>query len=335
MVDPEGAAPIGAALSNCVKGGKETFPPLDPPIFGAASPHSVEVGSRQVESLTHEGADFVPPRGSPTNPAISEPSSSTTGTPTEVVTRTVRMLVAYDGAPFHGFAENVGVATVAGTLRRSVERIVRHDVELTGAGRTDAGVHAWGQVVSVDIDNTTDLTRLRKGLNGLCGPSIVVREIEWAEPGFSARFSAQWRRYRYTVLNRPVPDPFLARTSWHVEQPLNLDTMQLACDPIIGEHDFSAFCRKPKVGEGYEAPSLVRRVTAAGWTDLGDGVVRFEIVANAFCHNQVRALVGTLVDTGLGRRTAGEMLSVLRSKDRSRTAQVAPPQGLVLWEVGY
>jgi tRNA pseudouridine38-40 synthase len=249
--------------------------------------------------------------------------------------RNVRLLVAYDGEPFHGFAENVGVETVAGTLRRSLERIVRHEVELTGAGRTDAGVHAWGQVVSVHLDESVDLARLRKGLNALCAPSIVVREIDWAEPDFSARFSARWRRYRYTVLNRPVPDPFLAKTTWHIENTLNLDSMQLACDPLIGEHDFSAFCKRPKVPEGMPEVSLVRRVTEAGWTDLGEGVLRFEISANAFCHNQVRAIVGTLVDTGLGRRTAGDMRSVLRSKDRSRIGSVAPPQGLVLWEVGY
>jgi tRNA pseudouridine38-40 synthase len=249
--------------------------------------------------------------------------------------RRVRLLVAYDGAAFHGFAENPGVVTVAGSLRESIARVVRHEVALTGAGRTDAGVHAWGQVVSCDVDESTDLTRLRKAVNALCGPSVVVREIEWAEPDFSARFSAQWRRYRYTVLNRPVPDPFLARTSWFVENPLALDVMQLACDPLIGEHDFSAFCKRPKVADGDEPVSLVRRIHEAGWTDLGDGVLRFEIRANAFCHNQVRSIVGTLVDTGLGRRTAGQMMGTLRSKDRATAGRVAPPHGLCLWEVGY
>jgi tRNA pseudouridine38-40 synthase len=250
--------------------------------------------------------------------------------------RRARLLVAYDGAAFHGYAENPGVVTVAGSLKRSIERVIRHEVVLTGAGRTDAGVHAWGQVVSCDLDAEADLMRLRKGINALCGPSVVVRSIEWTDdPDFSARFSAQWRRYRYTVVNRPVPDPFLAATAWYVESPLAVDAMQLACDPLIGEHDFSAFCKRPKVAEGEEPVSLVRRIIEAGWTDLGDGVLRFEIRANAFCHNQVRSIVGTLVDTGLRRRTAGEMMGVIRSKDRGKAGHVAPPHGLCLWEVGY
>ena len=246
------------------------------------------------------------------------------------------MLVAYDGTDFHGFAENTGVVTVASTLRAAIERVLGSPVELTVAGRTDAGVHAWGQVVSFDAPaEGLDLERLQRSVNGLCKPAIVVRAAEVAPDGFDARFSATWRRYRYTVLNRPVPDPFRARTAWLVTEPLDLALLRLACDPLLGEHDFASFCRAPRVPDAAPPATLVRRVVEAGWRDVGDDVLRFEIRANAFCHQMVRSLVGLLVDVGRGRRRAGDVLTVLRARDRSHLGNIAPPTGLCLWEVGY
>ena len=248
----------------------------------------------------------------------------------------VRLTVAYDGTGFRGFAANPGVVTVAGTLSDAISRVLRGPVELTCAGRTDAGVHARGQVVTFDAPAAgLDLERLVRSVNGLCAPAIAVHSPSIVEPDFDARFSARWRRYRYTVLNRPAPDPFLAVTSWHVPQPLDLRAMQLACDPFIGEHDFASFCRKARVAEGEEAPPTVRRVYEAGWSEVGDGVLRFEIRANAFCHQMVRSIVGLLVDVGSGRRRAGDVLGVLRATDRSGVPNVAPPHGLCLEEVGY
>jgi tRNA pseudouridine38-40 synthase len=151
-----------------------------------------------------------------------------------------------------------------------------------------------------------------------------------------ARFSATGRIYRYTILNSSVPDPFIATTSWQVENPLDLDVLRLTGDPFLGEHDFSTFCRKPKGGrEGDAEPSMTRRVRRAEWTDLGDGLLRFEIEANAFCHQMVRSVVGTMVEVGLGRRKAGDLRSAIASRDRSRCGQLAPPHGLCLWEVLY
>lgn len=245
------------------------------------------------------------------------------------------MLVAYDGSSFHGFAEQPGPRTVAGTLREAIEKVARHPVEITCAGRTDKGVHAWGQVVSLEVDASTDLEVMVRSLNKLCGPDIAVRSAEVAAPDFDARFSARARTYRYTVLNRDVPDPFLARTSWHVTAPLEVELLALACDPFLGEHDFSAFCRRPKVPDGAEPASLVRRVLAAGWDDLGDGVLRLEITAEAFCHQMVRSVVGTMVAAGHGQVRAGDILTILRSGDRAQAAPVAPPQGLCLWHVAY
>jgi tRNA pseudouridine38-40 synthase len=247
----------------------------------------------------------------------------------------VRMLVAYDGTDFHGFAEQPGQRTVAGELRAVVERVSRHPVELTCAGRTDKGVHAWGQVVSLDLDIDLDLRALHHSLLKLCGPDIVVREVTRAPPDFDARFSAHARTYRYTIVNRPVPDPFLGRTAWHVTTPLEIDLLTLACDPFLGEHDFSAFCRRPKVVPGGEPVSLVRHVHNASWTVLGDGVLRFEITAGAFCHQMVRSLVGTIVSAGHGKVRAGDIRGILRAGDRSLAAPLAPPQGLCLWRVDY
>jgi tRNA pseudouridine38-40 synthase len=247
----------------------------------------------------------------------------------------VRMTVAYDGSGFHGFAPNPGVRTVGGTLREAIEKVTRSRVELTCAGRTDTGVHAWGQVVSFDLPaDRFDGVALARSLNRLCGPAIVVRDLADAPDDFDARRSATGRTYRYTIVNRPVPDPFLAGTAWHVDEPLDLDLLRLGCDPLVGEHDFSAFCRRPKHRDGREA-SLVRQVHRAGWSDLGDGVLRFEIAANAFCHQMIRSVVGTLVDVGLARKHAGELLGILAGRDRARASSLAPPQGLCLWAVDY
>jgi tRNA pseudouridine38-40 synthase len=250
------------------------------------------------------------------------------------------MMVAYDGATFHGFAESDGVDTVMGLVRGAVERVVRQPAHLVGAGRTDAGVHGWGQVVSGDLPGDTELADLQRRINRMCGPRVAVRELAWTDdPEFHARYSALFRSYRYHVLNSVVPVPALAGTAWHVERPLNLFAMQLACDPLIGEHDFTSFCRKPKPVEGTPAASMKRQVIDASWHRIDDertdGLLRFEIRANAFCHQMVRSIVGTMVDVGAGKLHAGDVRALLLARDRTMAGQVAPPHGLCLWEVGY
>jgi tRNA pseudouridine38-40 synthase len=252
-------------------------------------------------------------------------------------TRRVRLVVAYDGTPFRGFALNADVRTVMGDLSAAIETVVRQPVKLTGAGRTDAGVHAWGQVVSGDLPAGTDLDDLTRRLNKLCAPAIAVRSAEWIAEEFDARFSARWREYHYDVWNAATPNPLLAGRAWFVPQPLSLWAMQAACDPLIGEHDFTSFCRRPKVEESEPEPSMVRRVLSAGWTadDWNGALLRFEIRANAFCQQMVRSIVGTLVDVGLHRASPGDVRGILLARDREAAGQVAPPHGLVLWEVGY
>jgi len=211
-----------------------------------------------------------------------------------------------------------------------------------GRPKTQANVgsgHASGKAVRLDFITSdcagADLARLQKSLNGLLRPAVAVRAVEPAPEGFDARFSARWRRYRYTILNRAVPDPFLARTAWHVPEPLDVPALRLATDPLVGEHDFTSFCRAPKVAEGAPPVTLVRRVLDVGWETDPTGVLRFEIRANAFCHQMVRSIVGLLVDVGRGRRRAGDVLAVLRAKDRAGVGNIAPPHGLCLWAVGY
>jgi tRNA pseudouridine38-40 synthase len=245
--------------------------------------------------------------------------------------RRLRLLVAYVGTTFHGFALQSGCRTVAGELAAALEKVLGDPVRLTCAGRTDSGVHAWGQVVSVDIAPGADLDRLQRSLNKMLAPAIVVREAEWAAPGFDARYSALSRVYRYSIDCSLWPDPFVAATTWHVGVPLDLRGMQAASDTLLGEHDFSSFCHQVR---GRPVP-LVRRVTYAEWSDLGSGRLRFEVEAGSFCHQMVRSVVGTLVEIGLGRRPAGEMVAVLAARSRSVAGQVAPPHGLCLWEVKY
>jgi tRNA pseudouridine38-40 synthase len=253
--------------------------------------------------------------------------------PAEPLVR-VRLTVAYDGTPFHGFALNPGVPTVAGRLTEALERVLRHPVELACAGRTDKGVHAHGQVVDLTTAEGVDLVALCRALNALCGPEVAVRDPQVVPMGWSSRFDATARRYRYTIHNDEVPDPFSVHTAWHVREPLGLDVLRLACDPLIGTHDFTSFCRRPKRSDGGEV-SLVRDVRSARWERVDEHTLRFWIEASSFCHQMVRSIVGTLVEVGLGRMPAGDIRAIIAARDRRYAGPVAPPHGLTLWHVDY
>jgi tRNA pseudouridine38-40 synthase len=245
--------------------------------------------------------------------------------------RVLRLTVAYDGTDFHGFAAQRDQRTVEGELREALGRVLQRDeLVLACAGRTDAGVHAWGQVVSVPVDDGVDPERVARAVTRPLGPEVVVCDAALVDAPFDARHDAKWRAYRYTIVNRPAPDPFLARTAWWVPEPLDLALLRLGADPFLGEHDFATFCRKGPPGS-----STTRRVLDSTWHDLGDGVLRFDITATAFCWQMVRSIVGTLVDVGAGKIRPGELLGILRARDRNAAGRVGVPQGLCLWEVGY
>ena len=247
----------------------------------------------------------------------------------------VRARVAYHGAPFHGFADNPGVPTVAGVLNESLGRAVGEPVAVTCAGRTDRGVHALGQVISFDVPDGTDLETLARSVNAQCGPAVFVADLVVTADDFDARFSATGRTYRYRILNHSEPDPLLADQSWHVPEPLDLEAMAEAGRYLLGVHDFTSFCRRPRTGRAVE-PSLVRRVEALSWIEPdGEGALVFEITASSFCHQMVRSIVGTLVAVGQGQRSAADIPAVIAAGDRQAAGRPAPPHGLVLWSVRY
>jgi len=263
----------------------------------------------------------------------------------DAVVQRWRLLVAYDGAAFRGFAVQPEVPTVAGALREALGRTARMEDPpgLTCAGRTDAGVHARGQVVHVDLPPIPfDGVGLARALNRQLSPSIVVLDATAVSDQFDARRSATARAYRYLVWNAPAADPLLSPIAWHVRDPLDLRSMGAASDVLLGTHDFRSFCRRLP-GTSPELP-IMRRVTRAKWTldqgpevsDAGPGrLLRFDIEANAFCHQMVRSVVGSLVEVGRGRGNAATLLERLRAMTRHRAADPAPALGLCLVSVHY
>lgn len=241
---------------------------------------------------------------------------------------TYRLDVAYDGSGFHGYAAQTGQRTIQGELESALAKLVAGGVETAVAGRTDAGVHARGQVVSFETDGEVDVEQMRRSLNSLVGPEVSVLAMGQTSDGFHARFSAKSRRYRYLIDPRPFADPMIRHMVWHVGRDLDVESMSVVVDEVVGEHDFSSFCRS------VEGRSNVRRVSDAELV-TEEGLLAFWIEANAFCHQMVRSLVGYMYDIGRGFSSASEARDVIQAKDRSRVATVAPPRGLTLWEVRY
>jgi tRNA pseudouridine38-40 synthase len=241
----------------------------------------------------------------------------------------VRLTLAYDGTGFRGWARQKGQRTVEGVLEDALSRFLASAPQLSVAGRTDAGVHARGQVASFASDESLDLERLHRSLNSLIAPEIVVLDARFAPDGFDARFSATAREYRYRIDVGPWPDPFDARFVWHRAGGVSVPAMRAAARHLVGEHDFSAFCRNASGG----SPN-VRRLERLSISRTGDRVA-ITARANAFAHQMVRSLVGTLLVVGEGSRDPDEMTEVLASGDRSRAGQIAPPHGLTLERVVY
>ncbi|HEX5949381.1 MAG TPA: tRNA pseudouridine(38-40) synthase TruA [Actinomycetota bacterium] len=241
----------------------------------------------------------------------------------------VRLVLAYDGTSFRGWARQRGQRTVQGVLEEALGRVLSEVPRLSVAGRTDAGVHARGQVVSFEYPGDVDLGRVRDSLNGMLSPEVVVREASGAPEGFDARFSASAREYRYRIDVGEVADPFSARFVWHRPGELSVARMRAAARDLVGEHDFASFGRPHQRG----GPTVRRldRLTVARAGERVEVTVR----ANAFLHQMVRSLIGTLVAVGEGRMPAEAMPRVLAARDRAAAGQVAPPHGLSLERVMY
>jgi tRNA pseudouridine38-40 synthase len=242
---------------------------------------------------------------------------------------TYRLDLAYDGSGFRGYAANPGVRTVQGCLEEALATVLRHPVETAVAGRTDAGVHARGQVVSFSLPETIDPVHLQRALNRLLAPEVVARALQEAPDGFDARRSALWRSYQYCIDDGPVPDPARRWIAWHVAVPLDAAAMDRAARAFVGEHDFASLCR------AVEGGSTVRRVLEAAWHRPEEGRLVYAVKARAFCHQMVRSMVALCVEVGRGRLPAEAVPGVLEARDRAAARGVAPPHGLTLSEVEY
>ena len=247
----------------------------------------------------------------------------------------IALTVAYDGSGFAGFARQQGIETVQGRLEQALRTLLRRDVETVGAGRTDSGVHALGQVVSFQaIDDEPDPSTLARSVTALAGPRIAVRDTRVARPGFSARFDATSREYRYRLVLGDAPPIFLSDVSWWIKRDLDLDGMRQGACLLLGEHDFRSFC----VAQSAIGKRTVRRIDSIELSEeveLGEACVVVRVVGNAFLHSMVRVIVGTLVDIGLGRQEPKWLGDALLAHDRAAAGQTAPAHGLTLWSVGY
>jgi len=242
----------------------------------------------------------------------------------------LRLDVAYDGTSYSGWARQPSRPTLQGALEDALSRVTRAPVQLTVAGRTDAGVHATGQVCHVDVADQVDLAALVRGLNGMLDPDVRVLAATAVPDTFDARFSALSRRYEYRVTDAPFGAmPFRRHDTVIHPRPLALVRLRAASRPLLGLQDFAAFCRRR---EGATTVRTLRRLT---WRRDVDRVLVASLEADAFCHQMVRSMIGTLLMVGDGRRDVEWPAAVLSSGDRAAAGAVAPAHGLTLVEVRY
>lgn len=240
-------------------------------------------------------------------------------------------VVEYDGSDFYGFQVQAHERTVQGEIERALEAVTGEKRRVRGAGRTDRGVHARGQVIGFEATWRHSLEDLHRALNAALAPDVALLRMGEAAEGFHPRFSARSRAYRYTVLNQPGRSPLQRRAVWHVRKKLDPGRMAQASQAVVGTHDFGAFGRPPR-RDGNE--NTVRTVLRADWQKDGPLLV-FDIEANAFLYRMVRSIVGTLARVGWGELSAEEFRSILETRDRGQIKLVAPPQGLCLMQVNY
>jgi tRNA pseudouridine38-40 synthase len=241
-----------------------------------------------------------------------------------------RGLIEYDGTDFQGFQRQATGRTVQGELEAALGRIGWRGKAVLGAGRTDSGVHAAGQVVAFEFDWQHGLADLVRALNANLPADIAVKALDACAPDFHPRYSARGRRYRYTIYNQPIRSPLHARFCWQVWPALELAPMRAASAALLGRHDFAAFGSDPDQGG-----NTVRTIAVAEWQAAPGGWLTFEIQAEAFLFRMVRSLVGALRRVGQGEMTVAQFEALLASRDRAQCPAIAPPHGLCLVEVLY
>lgn len=252
--------------------------------------------------------------------------------------RTYAATLAYHGAAFSGFARQPNVLTVQGNVEQALAVLFACPVETVCAGRTDAGVHARGQVVSFSVSEYAVRNRttsaLVRSLNALTHEAVVVTSIDERPNTFSARFDAVSREYRYFICAQPTPPIFMREFSWHIPKPLDVARMQQAAHALEGEHDFKSFCVAASA-RGKRTQRFVESIRFDTAEIMGERMLVITVVGNAFLHSMVRTIVGTLVKVGLGHREVSWVSQVLKAKNRSQAGETAPAHGLVLWSVKY
>ena len=242
-----------------------------------------------------------------------------------------KLVIEYDGTAYHGWQRQSNTRTIQGAIEDALKTITGQSVTLIGSGRTDAGVHATGQVASFCLETRLPSDVFAKGLNSLLPPDIVIKDCAAVDETFHARYGARSKVYDYRILNRPTPAALFRQYAWHIRNPLYLEAIRTAMLCLKGEHDFSAF-----EGAGSPRSHAVRTVidvSLAG--NDADGYVVFSIEADGFLRHMARNIVGTLVDVGLGKISPQAFEDILISKDRRQAGITAPAHGLFLREVKY
>ncbi len=243
--------------------------------------------------------------------------------------RKLLLVVQYDGTEYFGFQRQPALPTIQGELEDALSQLLRRRAAITGAGRTDAGVHAIGQTVTFETDSPIPASRVTAALNALLPDAIAVVEATEVPESFHPRYDAAGKLYGYRILNRELRSPFIGRYAWHLNWELDLDVMRGAAGVLLGEHDFVAFSSSGSSVEG-----TVRELRRLDIERHGD-LIEVRVEANGFLYMMVRRIVGTLVDAGRGLVTVDEVREVLQSLDRTRVKTMAPPQGLTLIKVMY
>jgi tRNA pseudouridine38-40 synthase len=243
--------------------------------------------------------------------------------------RTFKITLAYDGTAFAGWQMQDGPRTVQGVFEEALRPIENRRIVVFAAGRTDAGVHAAGQVVSFSLNSPISAEALRRALNVRLPEDVRVMRVEEADAAFNARFDAKRKTYHYAIFTGAVVPPPIRHFVWHIPQPLDLDAMNTAAAELVGEHDFAAFQAAGSDVMSTRRELLVSRVMCS------EERVVYEVSGTGFLRHMVRNIVGTLVDIGRGRRPVADVVRVLSSRDRTTASATAPPQGLTLWSVDY